>query len=691
MDTRRKCMPDTSSCAITKQEPNILRNTHTQRFVYLRRARVNILVHNRFFINMTLVRFKLNDQMGFHTDGCVEIGDGSQNRFRLSKDQYPMTLIGIGNSMYIHFEDSYLESLIIEYGIMHNSNISRSVGHFSREALQFPWSYFRVRCFKIIVHTVMKVVVHLTPDLVSSILIYDGPNEIFPLILTLSVTDSHITNTVEASTFQIFLVLIEEHESNLIMKYKSKAHKSNIIILTQNDHHLLEFNNKTHCGNHTLTVRACMFDIYGIESRNIRMLITQLHFDGVYRSKEFAAGIIFTHVIDEKEHSFLEAGDDIFILNQKHVQFTISSGKLTILVYEYSAYATVTFRINISLTQCTGYFLAIRPPSWKQYITWSVVEEKNNYQYRLNMKLSNTMACSRLYIFHKSMASFKSRMVIFDPEIHAKIGVSNTIMYHKPTITKMCFINAAAITGVFYGFHSKAFQNFFYSAFYGNPHSILFDATCVSKFVFHTISIQYIPCKLPCNVIGTGFGFVYPYTYCDICDQAYVGAYQGFKFLKSRTLIRFRVFPCKSLALNFGTSWRALQMYLGIARNLTIRTPDMSSFLTYEDECRAEISRDSINITKPHRKRSDIWQGLRMLTKSWGGHSYILLSKYGGPVSWEMAESYCWSHDGKLLTIDSIDEYRFIESNLMARHQMMVIFIGIKSLVSKLNNADLNT
>ena len=232
---------------IIHRYPNILHaEIHT---------RIQIIVHDQFNLNVTVIYYF--EKHDFFQTGEFYLTISGKRYMRLL---YPFTFMSSSNSLEISFPFDIDICIGIEYSI---GQRFKHTNYHQMEAnlVYYLWGYFPVTCFRTHVDMRARLALNITSCLHCKLIVYDGPSGKLPIIMEIKGTSRY--QTVVASTFQVFVALIEElYQQETVITYTPIYINTAVYNLSTTDTVEISFDNRTHCNGYSLYARLCVFVFY---------------------------------------------------------------------------------------------------------------------------------------------------------------------------------------------------------------------------------------------------------------------------------------------------------------------------------------------------------------------------------------------------------------------------------------------
>ena len=355
-----KCLiKHSGACRLIPRYPNVLR------FVYLDftgHARplqysVKIILHRKFSLNITVVYSFVPYRRGFPFESTSFTIAGKKFTGR----KYPITFMYPNNTAKVAFSRLYNNHALIEYSVAQYLSV-KGLRQKKSEAVPFSWSYFVVRMFHIQVDTRARLVFDVISCVLCKLIVYDGPNERLPVIM--KIKDAYMSEKVMASTFQVFVVIVEDLQQEKTMNYFAAYIKTAVFNITDDEHHQISFDNSTNCFGHSMSARLCVYTFYTFTLRKIHFSLTAVQFTGGYQGEHFSPGIV---LYNEDNGTTAK----IFKLSHKVTDLDIiSTGKtLHLAVFVYSVFASLSHQFSMSTTNCNVLLVSKHYMSYSGHMT----------------------------------------------------------------------------------------------------------------------------------------------------------------------------------------------------------------------------------------------------------------------------------------------------------------------------------
>ena len=684
-----KCMTNTTSnvqclftirifCVLTHIYPNILQTTYA--------SRIKIIVHQQFSLNITILHY-------FERNGdYLDISHLNIEGKTYTRLLYPFTYISHRNAIEIKFPSIYRGMCArIEYGVAQSFN-HIIYNQIETDALYFSWSYFLVRCFRIDVDIRARLVLNITSCLDCKMIVYDGPTGNLPIIMKIS--GSIIPHRIVASTFQVFVVIVEDvHQQDIGITYAPIYINTAVYAISREEHLEISFDNSTYCSDYSLSARLCAFKFYTSSSNTIQFSLKDLQFTGKHGSSQSTAGIVVFNQFNGTMEKMLELNSNL--LSSKTYLDIIGTGRETlVLIFEYSCFTSIALRFSISTANCNILSISDNYIAYSGYIT--PVYDVGNV-FKINQPSQTVLeydACYKLQFIYTKPSALTFNIVFPG---------------YKPVIitTRVTPIRQKKIS--FWGClreHEEPERQSYVLEDLRMPDMSWHKEVTVTKafvlkeclhFQYIQIQFQILRCKLPCRY----FVQIKFQTYvwepnelwgdsenetCDICENDYI--FCNHVRLKTHILspIRIKSKVCMHAILEIsGPS--------GLYINLKFNRSDIISVIPaftvvthayiHSTSCIVEIPTTAVIRGKINNKRFATWRVTKTL--HWDGAVYRSIYRHL-PVSWETAASYCHKIGTSLLTIHSQAEYQFVKKGFLLTHDILTLYLGVKREVIWLYN-----
>ena len=641
-------------CALFHISPNVLKYSvrHSDGSIG-----IQIFVHRQFSHNITVVDVRRYQRKipYFLVMGNEYTGKNFS------------TLLSSESSMKIYF----LKNTVIEFGV---AQILHATNHRKIEAntMYIPWGYFLATCFRIQVDIRARLALDNITCSTCKLIVYDGPNEMLPIILKI---DKERFQRVLASTFQVFAVVIDKRDHQQALLTYTPIYKTETVFnLSIEEHHQQRFDNHTWCYGHSWSARLCVYTFYTSTMSKIRLAITDLNLQGEYDHRDitFKAGVgVADHLQGATGNLFELEG---VLLDGGYWYFEIVSvgNKMHVLIFVYSAFASLTLTFSVSTTNCT-ILLAI-----KNYISYSgyvAPTDHTLHDFQISQPLGTSFehdGCFR-FQFIAFLDIFRVRFPAETTAYVIRLGSSHC--YEEVIIAP---INSPS-------FPKKS----------GNIYSIDSMTVYACRNSVINIRMKLLPCTMPCKFIldqgqcdrAHGSKKViydnYEHSTCDICKNYYSGCTPvlGIPLRRNASFtLRIKSDICLSACVRIvdyksSGSVTPTMSFTIPGDMLTIPALNtVNTIILLTSMCDIEIPFGAIEYNPPVFDIESVTP-YEVKTAFWGGVLYRRLSQLPS-VTWERAAQSCSEAGGSLLTIHSSAEYQFLEDTFLQARDTSLLYVG---------------
>ena len=638
--------------------------------------RIRFIVHRQFSINITVFGLPNPAQISFEGMGKVYFYRGPV---------YPFTFMHPDNIITLRYQSQVSYGVtFIEYDVVQRFNVTH-FQHIGETTIYFRWGSSLVICFHIQIDKTHRLSLDVTSCLHCKFLVYDGPNERLPIIM--NPNSAVKAQKVVASTFQVFLIVIESQQQQETLTYASVYKHGAAFNFSNVEHLKFNFDNGTYCKGHSMVSRQCVYAFHTNNLETIRFSLTEFQLTGDYQGAGFAAGIVLFNYFLGKREVMFELTKHFETSKIRYVDLTGTGSKMDVVVFVYSVFASLSVTFVMTTTRCNTLLVHNSFVSYTRYLT-PVDHTRRAFEIKTSaQEVIQSNACFRIqllsfrYLFHFS----------FPQSIPALVTTMPSLETHRWEC------------GIF-----LISPHYFWI---GNTQSKIrtiasIQVNCTDRSSdLQTVEIKWLPCKIPCTCLQPRLCprselIVHPNATntCDICQ--FVHIYSNWVRLKpnSSLNIRMKSNTCPFVALKFRDDnedgFRSPTFEIALNRSSIIsRTPDFKSSMMITmlpTKCPFEIPLAAI---PPSSASAAIYGGgvsstkfTRHMVKAayWRGTLYRRFSR-ANPVSWDTAAKSCKQAGQFLLTIHSVDEYHFIKETFMQPHDTSVVYVGMKREVMYLH------
>ena len=677
MQYTSKCLYGRWGCKLDLIQPNILKHD----WAGPNRPIIQFVVHQQFSINITI--------LGLFCDSQITLEDDTGNMYIYKAPIYPFTFINPDNT--IAFQNPNGNGLIVnEYGVVQRFNVTHF--HQIRATLMyFRWSYNLITCFHIQVDVTARLMLDVISCLRCQLIVYDGPNEMLPIIMKFNDTDKN--QKVEASTFQVFFVVIGNQQHLETLTYAPIYRSTTVFNLSNVEHQKLHFNNATYCKGHSMVSRQCVFTFYTYNWETIRFSLTDLQLMGRYQGTRLGAGIVLINTFHGKREKMIEIlthynwlGDNI------NVDLIGTGSRMDVVVFVYSVFASLSMEFVMAATSCNVLLGLGNSISYTRYI-YSVDDTRRIFEIEKSaLEIFQSNGCLRI----QSLTSNYSFQFSFPQSVPALV----TTMYSISIPIPGCPIDVISPNDFVYKLDSL----------YNEILTVTSINVNCTTWVYGSknIEINLLPCKLLCTCLQPrrcpSFEMIRrpnDKNACDICQFAHVHSYHLLTRIKPNISvdIRKKSNTCLDAYLWIGSKFGVKDepyITINLNRRNTIKVPNFNSahLCMGANKCSFEIPLTAIHSLSELallKRRSSPRARVMAKTAYWRGSFYRRLSCcYPHRVTWNKAAKSCQEAGQFLLTIHSMDEFDFVKETFLEPHDTLILYVGIKREVTYLNQATIN-
>ena len=645
-------------------------------------VRIRIAIHQQFSINITI--FGLPDRKE------VTLND-TRNVYSYRGPIYTFTFTNPNNIIY----SSHSTNIQSEYSVVHNLSIeyeysvvqSFNVTHFQQiraTPMYFKWSNSLITCFHIQVDMAARVILNVILCLRCKVIVYDGPNERLPVIMKFNDIDKD--QRVEASTFQVFFVVIGSQQHQETLTYAPIYRSTTVFNLSSVEHQKLHFNNATYCTGNSMVSRQCVFTFYTYHWETIRFSLADLQLMGDYQGTNLAAGIVLFNYFHGKREKICEILRHIDAFNTKYVDLIGTGNKMDVVVFVYSVFASLSMKFVVASTNCNTLLVLGNSISYTRYIS-SVDHTRRIFEIKKSaQEIFQSNGCLRV----QSISSTHSFQFLLPRSVPALVTTMKGIGH----MGQYCEINLMSPNYFIYGL--RVANKIFIVT------SIESNCTYVESSI-QAIEIKLLPCKVPCTCLQGRLCHSFEMirwpddnNTCDICQTAYVFSNQFWSTLKSNVSVDMRIKSntCLRVTLwirdNKHDTFESPSFGINLYRSITIKVPyfTLVHLCLHSTKCSLEIPLTAMPLSfelPPKRigRRVPLTKFM-VKTAYWRGCLYRLFSR-ASSVSWDTAAKSCQQAGQSLLTIHSAEEFDFIKETFLQPHDTLMLFVGMKRKVMYLN------
>ena len=333
-------------CMLIHYHPNILAYEDMAPFL----LPIHIIVHQQFSLNITVKH--VSAAYYKYIRPSFEIVESGYTEQNCSTIIIPQNSIKI-----VLYDESSIEYSVTQYLNATDYHQIRS------NVMQLAWGYFLVTCFQIQVDLRARLSLDSITCLLCKMIVYDGPNEKLPIIL--KIADADRFQRVVASTFQVFIVIIENiPQKDTLVSYSPVYNTKTVFNLTQDARNEIRFDNSTWCDGHSWYARSCVYTFHASAGKRIRFSLEDLQFKETERTTKYKAGIIIFNKFEGTTENIVELNLNLG-LQRSYVEIIVTGYTVHIVVFVYSILSHLTFTFSMSLSDCDVLLVS------GKYITYS--------------------------------------------------------------------------------------------------------------------------------------------------------------------------------------------------------------------------------------------------------------------------------------------------------------------------------
>ena len=326
----------------------------------------HIFVHGMFNINATFLHFLIMDEFGMYQpqNDCSESPgyftvDNNGTSSEYCGMHYPWSMYFNKNVVSLKLNTNYIMlpeqvHIVLEVGV-----VDRHIFHDQHgfHAGIMKWIGFNIRWYLITVEMLYRVAIRAGAAYKGkpSLIIYDGPNENMPKLLS----RKYLNETILSSTFQVFVVCVSTNDTRpptLVFN----AIKDKQIILKPS--HQIFSRNNSGCGIRNTKTWMCTYHILSPVGTHASVNILSLDIVGPFKNMFVSAGVAIYNVINQNRslvahwHRGVDPGDAQLVI-------TSTENELYMVMFSYSPFAVLSYNFSIDSNMCVGRFIGkfLRP------------------------------------------------------------------------------------------------------------------------------------------------------------------------------------------------------------------------------------------------------------------------------------------------------------------------------------------
>ena len=627
-------------------------------------GRITFKVHMAFNINLTAINFRQNPRTEHDMDERHE----ESRKSTFSDTQYPWTFINDTN--YVQWFVDSEQRILFEYSVSPRYPSTQGFYMARGVDISFPWNHFQVSLMRLQVNVITKLSIDIEPCQYCKLIVYDGPSQSFPPVLTISLGLQKPLRVYTSTSSAYLLSIYHWQRQDIRFRYAPEYIQPHQILLQGNT--VFRFGNDTKCSSNTSYAKLCLFKLLSNDSRGIRFSLPELRFHGKIFGRLFAGLTIFD-VTDGGLVKVCELNRNIYSESPRQLVITLTSTENAFLlaIHLYSQFVTIEFKLMLSLTECGTFTWG--PQGYSNPIGISYISPST---FVIESSLVNRNNCFRIQVIQTPIHNHD---IMFSDEIPAQVRYD-----------RLCFNDVVGlyVYGYQYCNGSDRVTNTICQAMkcvgLWKGFNIIHD----SHHAYSEIEIKPLPCEVPCSMMNTN-KITFVAERCDICNNYYEFTYSHqVIYIKSSTdlkpglvcghcvallNVQYRGSICSRLPIHE-------DFYFNIRDNMTIFLPQYNdknriSVITRKDCC-IEIPFRTIEDEIPPDSEMKLTCNRRQYTAARNGFWYRLMRtrKY---ISWKRAAKACHSLHGSLLTIYSRIEFDFVKDTFFPVRDTLVLYVGM--------------
>ena len=634
------------NCFIIKKGENVL---HT-RSPYMQGINIKLYVHNSFSLNSTFTLLRLssyNKNVVNHLD--ISINGTSQ---RHTEDRLPWIIVTKHTSAKLSLRGDSVQCFVdFEFGITQRLYYKR-YPILSKDLIYYGYS--QIQRIHIAVEIIARIRIGIYNCRHCKLIAYDGPHEIFPVILRKTIGLRDISFCT--STHHGVVLVINETLFNLAhFRYDVMLVIHSSFTLGPPAHVL--FDNNTHCNNNSNTTisQSCVYEFAALDNVNIRLTLEVLEISGKFQGTKFGAGVVVYNVMDGRQVKVAEwyASLQHFIVGE--IPITSTENKMYLVVFRYSPFSNIYMKAMLTTEYCTGLFWGLSRSSITLMDDVTAGWDKSD---------SNTTdrRCIRVHM----MSLFHEKGMFPNINIRMKSNLMLMVQLQRISLIRLkqrCHHAISRYQDVTLVSHTQINRIWQYS-YVGVVNDV--NLLRCSRNNIITVEVTVVQCEMPCNNIlkhklQQNVGKI-----CNFCKYMYVGRNgQTMRYvtLKRKGLLDLEVFAPNygfvELVFSLDLMSHSKRLLIGIDRNQIIQLSSQTAVGMAFD------SRHILGI--PKNAISDFYNDMKITAGNGVGmnmyfdgrlHQVMMYNYY---FSWYSAAVKCSARGGHIIVIHSQDQYRFIQ------------------------------
>ena len=420
----------------------------------------------------------------------------------------------------------------------------------------YLWGYFPVTCFRTHVDMRARLALNITSCLHCKLIVYDGPSGKLPIIMEIKGTSRY--QTVVASTFQVFVALMEElYQQETVITYTPIYINTAVYNLSTTDTVEISFDNRTHCNGYSLYTRLYVFVFYTSDRKMIRFSLKKdLQFGDKHSGSRYAAGIVFFNHFNGTTEKLVELNTYVGSYKTSDFEIIGTGSKMHVSVFAYTLLASITLRFSISTKKCSTLLVSDNHISYSGYITpvpgkWNEFHINQSSQALLEYNV-----CYKFQFIYIQIPEYTFKFIF--PDVTPMLVTVRYIPLYQFRLRKACYFDME-------GSHYR--PNWLDSMF--ETEGIIsinsFRVEFCGPLQYSHLQIITLPCKIPCpsiiREIYCSFSHVQANELwedsanitCDVCNNVYMFCKNIHLRSKSLPLIRIISKVCKYAILQMWT------------------------------------------------------------------------------------------------------------------------------------------
>ena len=648
-------------CEIVERGGNFLhlKPLQSHRLLHLR-----VDVNRIFSLNVSFTKLHFCMELKSRCMNYMDLSIGNKSE-RYTKDRLPWTIISKHTSAMMSVNSRVVGLHIeLEYSITETLNQD----YISWYGPYYSHRYnFQMERVLIVVETIYRIHVEISPCFRCKIIAHDGPHEIFPTILHKRISPAGFTSFSTSAHYSLVFMTNQTLLNTTVVRYTAVFVVYTTFTTTLSRSTQLVFDNNTRCNDNTDQVRSCVFEIHAKGHSNVKLTLKEIKVKGEYAGNDFAAGFVVYNFVGGKLEKVHE-----LVVSQRYsalyeLPFTSTESTIYVVIFAYSVCASIFAQAVATAEECSGLFVRMDRPT----NTPSV-----------HFDNSTNIKCFRV------QTMFLSRW---------KSGLSKLSLNIYPGVTVLVDLRKVLVYRDWSPrCHFDLFSQFRYTmivksekegsqSYHGNITKV--DWECNPATTLMITEIKTASCVLPCRLLFSNKRFEHSSLSCNVCHFKYLGgsssAYITSMKINRTAFIDLHIYSSHCVTVNLlffiDPTSKNNGITVDVNRNHTFNmASQLGVVMLYEYRCMIRIPKHALSTEYHTLSKPEAWGEPANFING----EYLYRIMFSDQVlSWTHTAKECHKYGGSLLVIHNQVEYHQVE-HLMHKFVIGVLYIGWKRKVS---------